>query len=747
MSASFAGGRKAGRLPMRRGFSVLACIAVVAGYLAVQRPVIAHAVDLPTVSVGDVTMWEGNAGSAVVSVPVDLSAPATVKTTVQVWVHPDTTVGDPASSSVDFGGFADKLTFLAGQTNKLVSVVINGDTTPEPDEHIAVDLNVPVGLTLAKSHGDITIMDDDSGSTGPGITVSLGSFTVVEADAGTHIATIPVTLSQPAATTIKVQYNIDCGTAGPDDYTAQQSGVIAFAAGQQSKSISFTITADTDPETLIKSVVESMTVALGPAVVRATDGEGTIVDNDGSPVGNNPPPTPTTGWPAVGETARASVASDGSEAAVALAHLCDLGAHPARGSEKPAISANGRYVAFQSFSGDLVPGDTNGLWDVFVRDTLTGTTERVSSMPDGSQITSTTVNPWYEGALDPAISADGRYVSFSISAMGAGSGSGSAKYGQIYVRDRVTGALELISATPDGSYSTGGAEWSSISADGRYVAFSSPSTNIVPGGGQGIFLRDRVTHTTQLIDSWPSDCGSVQGDMCGPDVKYMALSGNGRYLAFTSSNSDLVPNDTNNCADTFVRDLVTGTTERVSVASDGSQQVASGFRQCSSYVPYISSDGRYVGFTSTSLTLVPGSVQPDPNELVSHPFIHDRVTGTTTAVDSGDVTANDDMLQGMSDDGRYVTYYCRCGAPLAAVSGVPDDAVVWTDRETGATRVLGEQPNGIQPIDQNTGYFTGTFSFDGLTPDGLHVTFESMATNLVPDDTNNVTDVFIETLG
>jgi hypothetical protein len=306
--------------------------------------------------------------------------------------------------------------------------------------------------------------------------------------------------------------------------------------------------------------------------------------------------------------------------------------------------------------------------------------------------------------------------------------------------------MELISATPDGGYSDGGGTYNAISADGRYVAFISDSTDLVAGHGDGIYVRDRVTQTTQFIDGWATSCGSVQGDICG--VGGLALSGNGRYLVFTSASTNLVPNDTNGCADTFVRDLVTGTTERVSVASDDSEQVAVAYHRCSYDSPKISYDGRYVGFSSAAVGLVPGITQRDPTigGPILHPYVRDRLTGTTSIVEPNTID-EETSLEGISDDGRYVTYTCNCGDPVPAVSGRADIVTVWVDRDTGVSKIVGDQANGIPAIDQNTGYFTFGYSFNGLAADGLHVAFESWGSNIVPGDTNDVSDVFIETLG
>jgi Tol biopolymer transport system component len=287
---------------------------------------------------------------------------------------------------------------------------------------------------------------------------------------------------------------------------------------------------------------------------------------------------------------------------------------PARGrSSSPTISGDGRFVPFASDADNLVPGDTNSANDIFVWDRQTGKTELVSVTADGA--------PANNSSGSPSISGDGRFVAFTSNATNlvqgdpsggiflrdrqvgkterltesGGSPSISADgrlvafvdhSGIIYVRDRQTGKTELVSvSTTIGASGNKPSYFPSISGDGRYVAFWSSASNLVPGGTRGgIYVRDRQTGQTERVgDGFP-----------------LAMSSDGRFVAFVSGADDLVPGDTNRVPVIFVRDRRTGKTELVSVSVDGAP--ANGY----SYSPVISADGRFVAFTSAADNLVPG---------------------------------------------------------------------------------------------------------------------------------------------
>ncbi|MBX3059677.1 MAG: PD40 domain-containing protein, partial [Anaerolineae bacterium] len=247
-----------------------------------------------------------------------------------------------------------------------------------------------------------------------------------------------------------------------------------------------------------------------------------------------------------GQTSRVSVASDGTHGNSYAAY--------------PSISADGRYVTFVSDSSNLVSGDTNGSADIFVHDRQTAQTSRVSVASDGSQ-----ANSFSEL---PSISADGRHVVFSSEASNLVSDDTNG-YWDIFVHDRQTGQTSRVSIASDGTEGNERSWYQSyISADGRYVVFSSDASNLVGGDTNNemdVFVHDRQTGQTSRV-SVASD-GTQANMLAGAD----SISGDGRYVVFSSMASNLVSGDTNGDVDVFVHDQQTGETSRVSIASDGTQ--------------------------------------------------------------------------------------------------------------------------------------------------------------------------------
>ncbi|MEK7612516.1 MAG: hypothetical protein AAB407_04195, partial [Patescibacteria group bacterium] len=205
-----------------------------------------------------------------------------------------------------------------------------------------------------------------------------------------------------------------------------------------------------------------------------------------------------------------------------------------------SISKNGRYVAFSSNAFNLVPNDTNGWDDIFVHDRQIGATKRVSVSSNGIQ------GNFFSD--HPSISADGRYVAFwSFSSnLVSNDTNGQA---DIFVNDSQTGMTVRVSISSNGTQGNGSSFGHSISADGRYVAFSSNAFNLVPNdtnGASDIFAHDRQTNMTSRlsIDSSGNQANNVSGSP--------SISADGRYVTFHSVASNLVTNDTNGVSDVFV---------------------------------------------------------------------------------------------------------------------------------------------------------------------------------------------------
>lgn len=276
-------------------------------------------------------------------------------------------------------------------------------------------------------------------------------------------------------------------------------------------------------------------------------------------------------------------------------------------SYEPAISQNGRFVAFSSAASNLVKGDTNGVRDVFLRDREKRTTIRVSRSSGGGQGN----GPSY----DPAISAGGRYVAFYSSASNLIKGDRNGAK-DVFVHDRVERRTVRVSVSDREGEGNGRSYGPAISGDGQVIAFVSFATNLVKGDTNrepDVFVRDRRGKRTTRA-SW----GGRQSNRASYDP---AVSGNGRFVAFKSLATNLVPRDTNRDADIFVRDRAKRRTVRVTVSSQG-QQANGG-----SFDPGISSTGRFVSFSSIASNLVRG----DTNGVMDV-FVRDRERHSTRRV-------------------------------------------------------------------------------------------------------------------
>jgi Tol biopolymer transport system component len=271
-----------------------------------------------------------------------------------------------------------------------------------------------------------------------------------------------------------------------------------------------------------------------------------------------------------------------------------------------------------------------------------------------------------------------------------------------------------------------------MSSDGRYIAFSSTSSDLTIGdqnNQEDVFVHDNLTGLTDLVSVSSS---GVQSN--GAYNQEPAISGDGRYVAFWSSASNLVPNDTNNTADIFVRDRQTGITERVSVNSVGEEVIGGG----SSDRPGISPDGRYVTFTSTAPNLVDG----DTNNSLDV-FVHDRQTGVTerVSVTSGGAEVGNAVsgsgTPSISADGRYVSFISSAADLVVGDTNNVDDVFIH-DRVTGTTQRVSVDSAGAQA--------NATSAYPEISGDGRSVAFESSASNLVPGDTNNASDVFVHAI-
>lgn len=376
------------------------------------------------------------------------------------------------------------------------------------------------------------------------------------------------------------------------------------------------------------------------------------------------------------------------------------GAEANSSSSGASLSLDGRFVAFRSDASNLVPDDTNEDGDVFVRDMQTGSVERVSLGSQGQQGNRT--------SYDPDISSDGRYVSFTSIASNFVKGDITFTW-DVFHRDRVTGVTKCVSLDVNGSigmpgdygYATG---FSSISADGRYVAFHSDKLNLSsspPSQYQHshVYVRDTWLDKTQCVSV---DLYGVQGEDASHEP---SMSASGRYVAFHSE-AALVPGwDISLSYAVYLRDLRLGKTIGV----------AYGIR------PSISADGRFVAYND----------HPWEPPYLSRVFVRDMLLGTTITVGEGNARCE---FPSISPNGRYVSY------ESAASNILGGDPLQWTDvfcwdRLTDVTRIVSASASG--------GVGDGN-SYGGCALSDGRVAFDSAAWDLVPGDTNGAQDVFLK---
>jgi Tol biopolymer transport system component len=255
-------------------------------------------------------------------------------------------------------------------------------------------------------------------------------------------------------------------------------------------------------------------------------------------------------------------------------------------SYDPFISADGRYIAFESAASNMAADDTNNSSDVFIYDQLTGQTSRVAISSDGT--------PGNAGSGHTTVSADGRFVAFDSYASNLVDADTNGVQ-DIFVRDRQTGQTTRVSVASDGAQADNNSREPMISTDGRWVVFGSDASNLVAGdtnGAQDVFLHDRETGATTRV-SIATD-GTQANDMCNVP----SISGDGRYIAFQSPATNLVLDDTNYSWDVFLHDRLNGETMRMSVDAFGIQ--GNSF----SWNGSVSSSGRFVTFSSFANNLV-----------------------------------------------------------------------------------------------------------------------------------------------
>lgn len=304
-------------------------------------------------------------------------------------------------------------------------------------------------------------------------------------------------------------------------------------------------------------------------------------------------------------------------------------------SIEPAISYSGRYVVYASYASNLVSGDTNGRYDIFLYDMQTGATTLISKTTSGTL--------GNQSSTYPDISADGRYIAFNSFATNLDSSISTwSGYQQVFVVDTTNGILKTVSVNASGSVGNWNSNAPSMSCDGGIIAFDTGATNLFNNDTNGytdIIIANRVNGSTDLS----SITSSGNSDSASPKV-----SCNGNYVAFGSGATNLISGITNNTQNIFRYSRMDQSTELISISSSGVQ--ANDISQR----PSISDDGRYIAFDSNANNLVSNNTNN-----FSHIYIRDVKTNTTQfgALDSSGNLENKGSFRAiLSADGSNIVY-------------------------------------------------------------------------------------------
>jgi Tol biopolymer transport system component len=381
------------------------------------------------------------------------------------------------------------------------------------------------------------------------------------------------------------------------------------------------------------------------------------------------------------------------------------------------VDRSGRFVAF-SASGPLQADDTNGDRDVYLRDRLGGTTKRVSLTDGDAQIPG--------NSLLCGLSRSGRFIGFVAKAPNLPVPASD----QIYVRDRYARTTTLVSVSSTEVPSNDGATsgiWADepcpISDDGRFVAFTTEAPGLAPTDADAstdVFRRDLQTGTTTHVSV---SGGGADANDAAHDV---ALSADGKTLAFASEATNLVAGDSNGHSDVFLRLPATSSTVRMSVKAGGGQVNAW------SDDPDLSSDGLWVAFRSSDADLVPGDTNDEYDV-----FVRNRTTGAVVraSLSSSEAQSTDggSGQAAISDDGRYVSF-STYSADLVPQDGNEDDDVLRRDLTLGETLLVSRSIAGPTGSDQSL--------HPSISGDGSVIAFTSSSFDLVDGDGNGSRDAF-----
>ncbi|MFK5894082.1 MAG: hypothetical protein QM504_12745 [Pseudomonadota bacterium] len=378
-------------------------------------------------------------------------------------------------------------------------------------------------------------------------------------------------------------------------------------------------------------------------------------------------------------------------------------AFPKRGISSRSASLDGRYIAFNSEGINLVANDTNNVKDIFVRDTLNGTTKRVSVDSSGAQAN------WESASA--SITPDGRYILFRSDANNL-INNDTNNSTDIFLHDTSNGETKRVSIATGGGEANGPSLSPSMSSDARYIAFKSDATNLVAGDNNNkvdIFVHDTVKGETRRVSA-DSNGADANGYSTGP-----IISEDGLYIVFNSEASNLINNDTNNFLDTFVYNRTSNTTTRISVKSNGDQASADNNSYDYPTRPSISNNGQYISYTSSLIDLVDN----DTNNQIDV-FIYNTATQETRriSVDSLGIEANaSSAYPSISNDGRYISFSSFASNLVANDTNGHSSDIFVHDTQTGKTKLMSIDAQGVQFA--NSSYLVGP----AISGDGQNVTY------------------------
>lgn len=407
------------------------------------------------------------------------------------------------------------------------------------------------------------------------------------------------------------------------------------------------------------------------------------------------------GLSSAGETLRASTSSGGEEAN--------------GNSTQAKISADGRFVAFVSTTSNLIPGVSGQ--QVYLKNLQTGELSLVSSSLDGT----------VGSGSNPSVSADSRFVAFESNSTDLIPGVSGQ---QVYLKNLQTGELSLASGSSDGASGNGNSFGASISADGQFVAFRSNSTDLIPGvSGQQVYLKNLQTGELSLVSS------SSDGTAGNGNSTKAAISADGRFVAFEANSADLIPGVSGE--QIYLKDLQTGKLSLVSSSSDG---VAGNGNTMEAA---ISADGRFVAFVSTANNLIPGvtgtQVYRKSLETGEIILVSSSASGQTGSISTHPIQFST-VPTAISSDGRFVLF---AGFISGLGDGISGANAYRKDLLSGELEIINRSTNG------NVGNLTRISPVPpdlSISADGRLVSFSSSASVLTTGDTNGLYDIFVRDL-